>query len=390
MRKRFKNGFYIWAAFLLFQGCSYIHTEPIHYPIYPRESTNVEYSLKVISAREIDSIRLFHETAINYVPKVGATFGPPTRLTAWGWNDPNRPTEVEVNFTLNGGYSGVEMVRYKFEVEDRSGYTQEHLVTFALDSFPDNYLPIPIYCQANVDEAFDILFIPDRDIIGNGGLPAFYDAVHSMIENTIHREPSHRFLNRQFNFYLRSEYGEASTNSNQAHVLCNSCTPSEDQILNSTLAGMESIGILHRLTQRDFVSVGNDKVFSSEWNRPATTLHEMGHTLYSLSDEYVRGEHGYKNLAVNNWETTNSSDGQALADGLGRPTDFRQFTNPPSPPHKNWFKICNGYPQDTTILPTLADSTAACIMNSGEEISFLFDMPCVLQIVNEARRNGSN
>ncbi len=339
---------------VIFSSCSKIYTEPLHFPIYPDANEAVTYSLTYLSSSPLVRIDLFRRTMAiitNSEEEKGETSNDLIRT----WTSFENPYGGKVSFTVPGTARADELIEYTFEVSNRSGKNTSHSVVHATRLFSDREKAIPVFCQGDVDQVFDLVFIPDS-AIWMTSLEAFYDSVHNIIKNTIHREPTLKYLSKQFNFYVFPEPGKAyDANFPKSHKLPTGSA--------SFLCFAEGLGILHNDTSiSDYfqqISIPDDtltcNLFSSEWNRPQTVLHEMAHAMFGLEDEYSGGSNSEADPYPNNWKER--VDAENVAGNYFKSiTAVREINiNPPK-----FFKLCGEW----------------CPMNSGHDPNFVFDIPC--------------
>jgi uncharacterized protein YceK len=328
------------VVLVLLVGCSGIKTTLIHEPIYPVAGENITYTLMTSSSGGIENIRLFETiSSIN----AAAVVTPGTEVLIKEWNPAGTPDSITVNHTKTG-FSNNSYISYRFLVRNGDDKTRSHMVNFVTNPYPVSDHPAPAYVQGDVDRVFDIIFIPDQDITN---MNTFYDNCREMIINSIFADPSIAFWNRQFNFYINPETGRATDYDD---LIAGSDTLHEvpSNWVNCTFA--EGKVLMHRQDLRDYASGG---LYSTEQQNRGTILHESGHGLFDLADEYASGVHWQESDFPNNWSTLAG----ARADAPIRhktADDARQMGT------SGWYKICD----------------ENCNMKTTGAVATFYDEPC--------------
>jgi hypothetical protein len=337
---------YLWllsAGYLLLAtGCADVLTRPMHSPLYPDQDEAVTLSVDAESDSGIKEIILYE--TVNTINSSGAISSAGTETELDRWTIAGSPNTHLQSFTKPSGYGSNKLVTYRFSVKNGSNKTRNHSVSFVTRPYPVPNQPAPVFAQGDVDDVFDIVFIPDLDI---NDMDDFRDRCGELITNTIHREPMMLVFSRQFNFYINPIQGDAvDYNTGDPHIL-----PSN----NANLTFAEGRALLHRTVQRDFAQGG---VFSMEWDRPQTLLHEAGHSLFRLADEYGNGVHWEESTLPNNYDVL--SDAQAAAPSRGKTSaDAVEMGT------SGWYRLC--------------DNT--CPMVSGSAMLFDYDQPCTNRLI---------
>ncbi len=339
------------AVVFLMPACVSTITRPLHSPIYPSNTQNVTYSLDVQSSRSIERIQLY-ETVSTISSSGTITTGSPALIRTW--NVTGAPTSHTVSFTKSSAYGTDKVITYRFDVTTAGSGSRSHPVTFATRPYPVANQPVPVYAQGHIDDVFDVIFIPDTDITN---METFRTRCSEMIENTIHREPMLDTFNRQFNFYINPLRGTATDYDRIAidglHRL-----PSN----TAEMSFAEIRVLMHQNLLRDY-STGS--MFSTEMDRPQTFIHEAGHGMFGLADEYCGGAHWQAAELPNNWSTLAA----AQADAPSRrktASDARQMCT------TGWYKLCHD----------------SCPMISGPALFFDYDDPCSQRVMYEILMNA--
>lgn len=329
------------VSFILLTGCSDIITQPMHGPIYPDGDEDVEITLQTEAQGGIETVQLY-ETVSSINAAGTVTNG--TESLVQTWNVAGAPTSSTQTYTKTGGYGDNKIVTYRFRVTTDNNKSRTHSVSFATRPYPVPNQPVPVYAQGDPDDVMDLVFIPDEEIVD---MDEFRDRCQSLISNTAHREPTMNLFNRQFNYYINPIAGDAVPYGTGSH------TPPSN---NANLAFAEARALLHSTVFQDFAS---GSMFSMEWDRPQTLLHENGHAMFRLADEYGGGVHWQEATLPNNWSTL--AGAQTDAPSRGKTSeDAVEMGN------SGWYKLCD----DT------------CPMVSGPALLFTFDAPCKSRLMH--------
>lgn len=328
------------VAFTLLTGCSGIKTTLIHEPLYPAAGENITYTVTTSSNSGIENIRLYETvSSIN----AAAVVTPGTEALIEEWNPAGTPNSITVSHT-KAGFADNSYITYRFVVRNGNNKTRSHSVHFVTNPYPVANQPAPVYAQGDVDHVFDIIFIPDEDIIN---MNTFYDHCREMIINAIFADPSIALWNRQFNFYINPETGRATDYDD---MMAGTDTHHEVPSNWANCSFAEGKVLMHRLDLRDYASGG---LYSTEQQNRGTILHESGHGLFDLADEYNNGVHWQEPDFPNNWSTLAG----AQADAPNRhktAADAREMGT------TGWYKICDDN----------------CNMKTSGAIATFYDDPC--------------
>jgi hypothetical protein len=311
----------------------------MHTPIYPASGENVTYTLEVSSGKGVANVKLYE--LVSSVNAAG-TVTPGVETLLQQWNPAGSPTSTTLTCTKTGGYVADRLVRYRCEVKNGAGYSFSRNVTFATRPYPVTGQPAPIYVQGDVDHVFDVIFIPDTDITNMG---TFRNECRNMITNAVFAEPYVKIWRNQFNFYINPDTGTA-TDYDRIAIDGLHQTPANW----ANLSFAEVKVLMHQNNLRDYASGG---LFSTELQNRGTMMHEGGHAMFELADEYAGGAHWQAGTYPNNWSTLAG----AQADAPSRhktATDARQMGT------TGWYKIC-------------VDNCQMCV--SGLNLSS-YDEPC--------------
>lgn len=323
-------------------------TFAIHSPIYPSSSEVVSFTLRKIDGN-VTEVKLFEFVAnVDSDGNLSATT-PETEIQSW--SSPAFP----LTFTKSSGYGSNKLVTYRFQVKG-NGKTYNHTVSFATRPYPVPNEAAPVYVVGNQDNVLNLVFIPDTSM--SNRMSVFYNAVRSQIDSTFHQEDWVRRFRGSYNFFINPVTAIARDfDSGLSHVL-----PSN----SSNLSFAQGKVILHFHDIRDQAGSG---YFSAEYYVRGTMLHESGHSLYRLADEYDSNSasHWEEPEFPNNWD--NKSDAENAASGYNKTAaDVQKMGTP------DWYRLCNN----------------SCPMRSSGTPINNYDAPCRTRILHTLLQRAAN
>ena len=284
----------------------------IHSPIYPTGSNNVTLTCRKISG-DVENVKLY--VMVSNVSSTGVLSSSSPETLVQEWSSPTMP----VSYTKSGGYGTNKLVKYRFVVKGNDK-TYTHTVSFATRPYPVANQAIPVYCVGDKDKVMNLVFIPDSDI---DVMDTFYTAVQLDITDAFQKEDWLRRFRKSHNFYINPVTGHAHDyDTGEPH----------DKPSNwSNLSFAQGKVILHKTVLRDFAGGG---VFSTEYFNRGTILHESGHGLYGMADEYSGGSHWQAEEKPNNF--TSLANAQNYAPNVGlQSSDANKIGT------DNFWELCN-------------------------------------------------
>ncbi len=249
------------------------------------------------------------------------------------------------------------MVTYRWEVLTPDA-DKNYEVTYATRPYPVSDEPAPVYCQGDPDDVFDVVFIPDTDITT---MSDFYDNCRGAISEAFFDEPHTRYWRRQYNFYINPDEGTATD-----YDLISTDGYHQVPSNNASLLFAEGRVLMHQNSLRDYAYGG---LFSTEMQNRGTIMHESGHSLYSLADEYGSGVHWQEAELPNNWSSLAGAQAAGSTYGSCKsPSDATEMGT------SGWYHLC----------------VSDCQMITSGSNHTEYDCPCKYRITYTVLDNAIN
>jgi len=252
-------------------------------------------------------------------------------LATSGWAENNLDTDTMTRLTVEA-----ENIAY-VEIHDTGNYwIMDDLCTNAESAC----IPVPNRSIGKTDERIDLVFVADEDY--NGDFETLLENIDHKIDNRLGgHSPVDSNLDK-FNFYYTELEGDVTdTDSDGSADNCGDENSLPDNMFN-LCPFMDSFVVLHTAPLSDCkYHSGPVTIFSAEGNSDRSFIHEAGHGLFGLKDEYdssgcstnYRGGGTPSNI----WAT--EDDCTAAAEGKGWTSDYcYKFTDCMD----DWWKIGDG------------------------------------------------
>lgn len=192
-------------------------------------------------------------------------------------------------------------------------------VTWATCSWCNEHV-IPILLNGNTADKIDVIFVPDTSY--GGDMAVFVEDITDVIENGYYRNTLFSANREKFNFYYLDEEADVSGYPTAGFTPpLGSCENFQDA---TTFA--DSIAVLHTDDLRDWAGTRCERrVFTSEPTSYRTFVHESGHALFGLKDEYCcDSRYSQNDPNPNIWSSEDACRDDATAEGWD-PDDCREF-----------------------------------------------------------------
>lgn len=263
-------------------------TTAIHNPIYPKAGSEVLFSLYFnntnFSVKTVE-LKISHQELND-----DATWSASIEHATAEWHINADTVVFPITYLKKDGFPDKSLITYTFIItpEDESK-RYSHTVTFAVDPYPFSFTgnpwadqPAPVYVTADVNYACNIVVVPDRDmestIVRPGGnwTHYFYNSVRDNIKNGFLLEPATRKYYKGFNFFVN--HHQAGFDWERMGFVY------EENYAQLAFAQAKCL-MHHSEYPVEFSNTGISTFTSRIYNR-GTFMHEAGHVLFKLGDEY--------------------------------------------------------------------------------------------------------
>lgn len=295
---------FLWSVVMVTAGCS-VQIVATHEPMHPQNSEAV--ILKAEGTGDIDRLVLAYRrcTLGENVSGNHKQTCPSSWITAQNCDPPGTESLVNCEYTVSGGFPAGSLIEYRAIAYGPQGNSATETYSFAAGNYPWPDDPIPIRVKGEPQAKLDVVFIPDTDIT----LSSFRSLLDEVVEDLYFKYVSDiRIWRGLYNFYYSGQQGNYEQ-------FCNFTMPSN--MANLAAVG-DTIAFLHQAELTD-CRLGN--LMSSEINYDKTLIHETGHALFDLRDEYY-GQTNYAQQACypNIWD--NLADCEADASQISHSPSF--------------------------------------------------------------------
>jgi len=307
--------FWLVLAALTMSACAGPNVFILHSPIQPSNTQPVTYAARAVDSDGVASMEIWEDRNTLSLCSNGmqcATRVSTSLLRTCNFNPPQ--TSATCTFTTASGYPDGSFIGYRLVARDALGNSSsEGWIYYAAGAFPWPNNPIPIYGTGAPAEKIDVVFIPDTDYGGNNN--QFMLDVTSLVTNGyLSTQPfgqEIRLWRGFWNLYITYQTGDAKGYQNG----CNQAPANWANL--STI--VNSGGIVHTANLRDCGGIGNGSLFSIMAGANNTLVHETGHSVFSLADEYCC-DGGYWQIGPEANVFSSQANCQANATSHGWPT----------------------------------------------------------------------
>ncbi len=255
---------------------------------------------------------------------VDAYDGTDTKIATSGWADANTGTRTFTRLTVDAPAG--KTIAYVLIHDTGNFWLIDDLCTDANKAV----IPVPGRSIGNHGDKFDIVFIPDADYGSaadvNTWQATFLDHIDHQIDERLDGAAPVTGNLCEFNFYYTKMQGVASSK-----------TLPTDLSLVAPFA--DAFVLFHNTEFGDSTSMGTPSIYGAEGPVGRSFIHESGHGIFGLADEYDGCGTSYfqPNPMPNIWGT--EADGRADASSQGwNPDDIQKFTNCQG----DWWKLGTG------------------------------------------------
>lgn len=286
--RRYSVTFILGCLALMFSGCSLPAVQALHAPFHPAATEMVTLTAEAQAPdgiAEISIVRRSFEFSGECAAWVGGACVPLKALVenvVQTCSIEGNPTTARCEVNV-GPFRDGTFITYGARVRDAQGKTaQDQWIGFAVGQQTNANEPIPVYTRADSADAIDVVLIP----VDYNGTPGrtfrdFVTAARAFVANGYLAHTQVTSDRRNWNFYVNPVTGG---------LLQTPTGRSVTQPLNwsniSTLA--DTVAYVHNngTWWRDFANFGTPGHFTINSGAVGTIMHETGHALFGLSDEY--------------------------------------------------------------------------------------------------------
>jgi hypothetical protein len=270
-------------------------------PFHPGDDVPITFAVTATQAVPITGIELyvFHE-------ELRLIDGSPEPSNRTGglqesWTIAPPATEIFRQHRASG-FGPQSLVTFEFQLTLEDGRVVKDGASFAAGAWPWSDRPIPLWINGPPDRSIDIAFVPDEQFGDDPG--PMLVGLRDILFRGYHRNNLVQETKRAWQFYYFVETGTITFEVQELEL--------PDSALESPI--IDVAGIVHTRPGRDFAT---GPIFSTDFD-PATAVHESGHAVLGLADEYDGGGHHYSSPHPNNF----ASEGQCRAynEAYGRRT----------------------------------------------------------------------
>ncbi len=264
----------------------------VHSPFHPGNKVPVTFATKVKENKGIQKVELFIYEYELYRNEKDLPSKRQRSSGQWGlvktWNLELVPDSIELNYTLEKGFAAASNVEYLFKVTDGSGAVTERYALFDAGRSPWPQDKILLYAASHrsLSNTINICFFPDVDYGGN--FRAFITDVRKLVLEGYHVNNAIVEHRDDWAFYYTQDQADG------LNIALDFTNPDHypDFMKDSIISGIDAFGLIHKNEYSDGSYLyGNihflaQSVFTSEGKNPGTAVHETGHAVFLLSDEY--------------------------------------------------------------------------------------------------------
>ena len=264
----------------------------VHSPLHPGNGQAVQFKLQAIDERLISRVELAIFEYELYTNSQGLPSKKRKAGGLWGtvdaWEPATPRTIVEHSFSWPDGFSRHSNVEYIFSVINLDGAVTRRMALFdAGDSpWPQDKILLYATSRETMGNTINLCFFPDMDYDQNW--THFLSDVEALVYQGYHQNNKIRSSKEYWSFY----YTRQETNG--LALAMDPFNPDRYPpfMKDSLILGIDAFGLLHRNPYSDGAYLNSNiqflaqNVFTAEGYNWGTAVHETGHAIFRLSDEY--------------------------------------------------------------------------------------------------------
>ncbi len=271
--------------------------EWIHRPLHPDNFQSVQFKINAVEPAGANRVVLsiyeyeWYRNDEGLPSKRKRTNGKWGQAKEWTFTEPLK--NLNLAYTYSKGFPAGTNVEYIFQIYSVDGKRTEKLALFdAGDSrWPDDKIMLYATSRHALGQSINLCFVPDTDYNTNGDArnwSMFLGDVEDLIYNGYHKNNMVRNHKENWAFF----YTREAVDGFQLALDFGNPDRFPSFMRENIIDGIDAFGLLHRNEYSDGAYLlGNlqflaQNLFTSESYNHGTAIHETGHAVFNLSDEY--------------------------------------------------------------------------------------------------------
>ena len=278
------------------QGSAMVR-EWIHRPLHPDNFQSVQFKLNALERNGADRVVLsiyeyeWYRNNEGLPSKRKRTNGKWGVAKEWAFTEPLK--NINLAYTYPSGFPAGTNVEYIFQIFSVDGKKTEKLALFdAGDSiWPNDKIMLYATSRHVLGQSINLCFLPDTDYNTNGDArnwSAFLGDVEDLVYNGYHKNNMVKNHKENWAFF----YTREAVDGFQLALDFGNPDRFPSFMKDNIIDGIDAFGLLHKNEYSDGAYLlGNlqflaQNLFTSESYNHGTAIHETGHAVFNLSDEY--------------------------------------------------------------------------------------------------------
>jgi|GEM_PF-1438912 len=271
--------------------------EWIHRPLHPDNFQSVQFKINALEQVGANRVVLSIYEYEWYRNDEGLPSKRKRNNGKWGvakeWTFDEPLKNINLAYTYPKGFPAGTNVEYIFQIYSVDGKRTEKLALFdAGDSrWPNDKIMLYATSRHVLGQSINLCFVPDTDYNTNGDArnwPVFLGDVEDLIYNGYHKNNMVKNHKENWAFF----YTREAVDGFQLALDYGNPDRFPSFMKENIIDGIDAFGLLHKNEYSDGAYLlGNlqflaQNVFTSESYNHGTAIHETGHAVFNLSDEY--------------------------------------------------------------------------------------------------------
>lgn len=273
-------------------GGSTFFEDWMHSPIRPQNDQAITFYVEADNDSGIEAAELYVYEYELFKNKQGLPSQRKRKGGQWGllreWQLPSFPKRLHLDHVHGDGFKPHSRIEYIWRIKSKDGKISDRFARFDAGDSPWPQDKILVYSSSRkpMVDVIDLSFVMDTDY--NGKKEQFHRDVEAMITRGFLSPQSYSNDRSSWAFYITDEVvdGKAiSLNIGREEYL-------PDFVKDFSVPGVDAFCLIHQEDYTDrsmlvenFHALSNN-FFSAEAKNWGTAIHESGHAIFHLSDEY--------------------------------------------------------------------------------------------------------